>query len=570
MSDPFPENPYNRIIKIDNFITKEKCNEIITLAEKQNEWQTKRHRNYPTTDIPAEKVEGLDLTSELDRIVEVTRKNYDLEDEAVISPFDVFVVKYDVKGQNKLDIHRDVSELSFVLLLSDPSEFEGGGTYYVEEDKTVSPEQGGLALHCGFRLHAGKVITSGKRYILIGFMKVKSKMMRQYHSNEKKLDFINEIDKRHLDFLWRHETKPLNLSIRIINIKRRKKKLQKIMEIIDRLDKPTNWKLDIDVVVANEGEGGEAYPNWKVEKTLEDSERDRWFNGHDIRKGEIGCFLSHMTTIQDSKSDYLLVLEDDAEFNSDFLWRIDQSIRELNNIKIDWDGIDFGGKPVGDESIFNITTSVGKIGYSYETHCILYSRNGINKIKQIDRTKNIIAYDEFLSAIRKVHPRTELNTLYNLDSEFNMYFSYKPLSWQREIENGKYSHDTYIDKITNYLISPSISHVDMKNYYIFSDVEDLLMIPSLISTANSSVWNFHIDSCSEDESFIENKWVLPIDNKRKITSVVFPEKLWLLQNEEPKEINCKPNSIYFFPSYLMFKYSGKHTRIVFGCGAPFH
>lgn len=570
MSDSFPENPFNRIIKIDNFITKEKCNEIITLAEKQNQWQTKRHRNYPTTDIPAETVEGLDLSSEIDRIVDVTRKNYNIEDEAVISPFDVFVVKYDMKGQSKLDIHRDVSELSFVLLLSDPSEFEGGGTYYVEEDRTVSPTQGGLALHCGFRLHAGKAITSGKRYILIGFMKVKSKMMRQFHSKEKKLDFINEIDKRHLDFLWRHETKPLNLSIRIINIKRRKKKLQQMMETIDRLEKPTNWKLDINVVIANEGEGGEAYPHWKQEKTSEDSEHDRWFNGHDVRKGEIGCFLSHMTTIQESKSEYLLVLEDDAEFNSDFLWRLDQSIRELNNMKIEWDAIDFGGSPMDKKEPNIITPSIIERGYTYEGHCILYKASGIEKIKKVDKTKNIIAYDEFLPAIRNVHPRKELFSLYGLDEPLKVYYSYKKLSWQREIEEGKYSHDTYINKITNYTISPSISSLDMKNYYIFSDVEDLLMLPTLISKANSGIWNFHIDSCSEDDSFIENKWVLPLDNKRKITSVVFPEKLWLLQNEEAKEINCKPNSIYFFPSYLMFKYSGKDTRIVFGCGAPFH
>ena len=158
MSEPFPENPFYKIIKIDNFITKDKCNEVIKLAEKQNEWETKRHKNYPTTDIPAEKVEGLDLSKELERIVEITRKEYKLEDSAIIRPFDVFVVKYDVNGQNKLDIHRDVSELSFVLLLSDPDDFEGGGTYYVEDDKTVSPEQGGLALHCGFRLHSGKDI----------------------------------------------------------------------------------------------------------------------------------------------------------------------------------------------------------------------------------------------------------------------------------------------------------------------------------------------------------------------------------------------------------------------------
>lgn len=568
MSEPFPENPFYKIIKIDNFITKDKCNEVIKLAEKQNEWETKRHKNYPTTDIPAEKVEGLDLSKELERIVEITRKEYKLEDSAIIRPFDVFVVKYDVNGQNKLDIHRDVSELSFVLLLSDPDDFEGGGTYYVEDDKTVSPEQGGLALHCGFRLHSGKAITKGIRYILIGFMKVTSKIVRQYHKKEKKLNFIDEIDKRHLDFLWRHDTKPLNLQIKIINLKRRKKKLKKMMDIINRLEIPSNWKVDIKAVIANEGEGAEAYPNWKLEDP-QVSDNVKRFWKQDVRKGEIGCFLSHVTTIQDCESDYLLILEDDAEFKSDFLWRIDQSIRELKYNNIDWDGIDFGGKSVDDKSVINITPSVCKIGYSYETHCILYNRSGINKIKQVDKTKNVIAYDEFLTAIRKVHPRTELNTLYDLDSEFNMYFSYKPLSWQRLDDNGNYSHDTYLDTIINWKIESVIDDFTLKNYYVFSDVEDLLDLNSLFFKANKSLWNFHIESCSEDVFFNENKWYLPVKNNRKITAVIYPEKLWLRQEEEI-EIDCKLNSIYFFPSYLMFKYTGKDTRIVFGCGAPFH
>ena len=101
---------------------------------------------------------------------------------------------------------------------------------------------------------------------------------------------------------------------------------------------------------------------------------------------------------------------------------------KYNNIE---DGIDFGGKPVGDKSVINNTPSVCKTGYSYKP-IVYFTVKCINKIKQVDKTKNVIAYDEFLTAIRKVHPRTELNTLYDLDCEFNMYFSYKPLSWQSE------------------------------------------------------------------------------------------------------------------------------------------
>ena len=66
----------------------------------------------------------------------------------------------------------------------------------------------------------------------------------------------------------------------------------------------------------------------------------------------------------------------------------------------------------------------------------------------------------------------------------------------------------------------------MKNYYVFSNVEDLLELPDLIFKANDAVWKFHIDNCCEELDFFENKWYLPINNKRKLTVVIFPQKLW--------------------------------------------
>ena len=91
-----------------------------------------------------------------------------------------------------------------------------------------------------------------------------------------------------------------------------------MMDIINRLEIPSNWKVDIKAVIANEGEGAEAYPNWKLEDPQVSDNVNRFWK-QDVRKGEIGCFLSHITTIQDCESDYLLILEDDAEFKSDLL-----------------------------------------------------------------------------------------------------------------------------------------------------------------------------------------------------------------------------------------------------------
>ena len=71
---------------------------------------------------------------------------------------DLFVVRYSVEegGQRALELHRDGSMLSFTLLLSEPTDFEGGGTYFAHLDRTVRPEERGTAV-----LHDSKVGGSG-------------------------------------------------------------------------------------------------------------------------------------------------------------------------------------------------------------------------------------------------------------------------------------------------------------------------------------------------------------------------------------------------------------------------
>ena len=88
-----------------------------------------------------------------------------------------FSIKYEAKdgSQDHLDYHRDSSLLSFTMLLNDPSEFEGGGTKFKGLNDTVlQHEVGMLTIHCGQLLHGGQKITSGKRYIMAGFISASS------------------------------------------------------------------------------------------------------------------------------------------------------------------------------------------------------------------------------------------------------------------------------------------------------------------------------------------------------------------------------------------------------------
>ena len=177
-------NPLSKHYLIPSFISQDRCNDIIEKANNYGKWTSNRHEHYPTTDIPVDNIPDLNVDDELEKIRDICKCKYLLEADSIIEPFDIFVVKYDANGQSKLDLHRDRSNLSFILLLSHPDDFVGGGTYYELTNKTVTPEQGGLVLHCGKVRHAGITITSGTRYILIGFMNIKSTIIREKHPEE--------------------------------------------------------------------------------------------------------------------------------------------------------------------------------------------------------------------------------------------------------------------------------------------------------------------------------------------------------------------------------------------------
>ena len=86
---------------------------------------------------------------------------------------DAFVVRYDAAGQDRLATHTDDSELSFNLLLSDPSAFAGGGTSFEAAGETVRPVRGEMLSHFGRLRHAGQPVLEGTRYILAGFVRVR-------------------------------------------------------------------------------------------------------------------------------------------------------------------------------------------------------------------------------------------------------------------------------------------------------------------------------------------------------------------------------------------------------------
>ena len=559
------DSPLSAHHVLPDFIHPQRCQDIIDKANAYGKWTSNRHENYPTTDIPVSAIPNLNVDAELRRIQDLCKTHYKLESTSVITPYDVFVVKYDADAQNKLDLHRDSSVLSFVLLLSHPDDFEGGGTFYQSSNTTVRPEQGGLSLHCGKVRHAGVAITKGTRYILIGFMKVKSIFIRHKHSQEKKL--CNTLsDQRHLDFLWRHpHTLPIRLSIRIINLKRRPEKLKRCMDTLRRLDIPANWVLDIEGVVANEGDGATAYPKWKTDEVSGVRQEVAKFWTREVTQGEIGCFVSHLSTLQSSDdAEYLLVLEDDADMHSDFLYRVDQCIQELQGTE--WDAIDFGGIPMDDHEKKHVTTSIVQYNYTYQAHCILYHSRGMEKIKEVDCTKNVIPYDEYLGAIRKIHPRSALNDLY-MTTTLIMYHPYTKLSWQRPED----IHDTEDNTTPKASLSmPMQSRVgeafDMQNYYRFSNVTDVSIatIRRLSTNANNAMWHFQLSNVEDQGAQSYPQWKLALDQYTKLVVVANPAELALFRGSGTQRLDCSKPAVYVFPSYILFSCKDAHIYYVQG------
>ena len=169
---------YNRFIQRFNYnklFSKNICEWIIfeseQYAKNNGGWTTRRHESYPTTDIPIEKIKSIFnfvLFSFTD-IFNKIKKSYCFTEEVSFNIKDLFIVKYDEQMQNKLDLHHDGSFLSINILLSDPKDFEGGGTYF-NDGLTVFLEQGDVLVHSGKVKHSGLPVTKGTRYIMVAFV----------------------------------------------------------------------------------------------------------------------------------------------------------------------------------------------------------------------------------------------------------------------------------------------------------------------------------------------------------------------------------------------------------------
>ena len=143
---------------------------------------------YPTSDVDFERMSANARAMVSEKwwpiIVREIRERCGYSTDDYVSPYRVVVSRYGDEVR-KIYAHADAGDVTFTVLLNDPSEFEGGGTKFfgrvykdgwvrdVGDDATMSPRApGGLVVHGGDVTHESIEVTRGTRYVLIGFSNV--------------------------------------------------------------------------------------------------------------------------------------------------------------------------------------------------------------------------------------------------------------------------------------------------------------------------------------------------------------------------------------------------------------
>ncbi len=163
--------------------TKKLCNMIIEEVEHFDCFLDKikgpnKHRSYRTTETWLDSIPGTinDIDTPLGDFYRDVQYHYIkpiLRNVWKFKPSDWYsswVTRYKPDEQDHLIFHTDESVCASIISLND--DYEGGGTIFERQKKVIDKEAGWCTIHPS-RLthrHAGRLVTKGKRYILVTFI----------------------------------------------------------------------------------------------------------------------------------------------------------------------------------------------------------------------------------------------------------------------------------------------------------------------------------------------------------------------------------------------------------------
>ena len=168
---------------------------------------------------------------------------------------------------------------------------------------------------------------------------------------------------------------------------------------------------DIDDAYMTQGNYG-VWDDWKQ------PEHSLHFYQRDIRKGEIGCALSHVNIwkrVVDEGLDEVLILEDDAGFDRHFKFLFQRALKFCRHVGSDgkWDML-YLGRNAMTPDVMQVRNFLSVPGFSYCTHGYMVTRSGAKKLLSVGYEQNLIPVDEFLPAMFHQHIREDILQRFSL------------------------------------------------------------------------------------------------------------------------------------------------------------
>ena len=154
------------------------CNKLIEEAEHAKVWTYARHEFYPTTDFVLTEIGFDKIYYDLlwEFVMPMAIHKFGLEGKGWDQlAAENFLARYSPDTQGHLSIHHDNAHITALVNLSSTDDYVGGGTWFWRQKKLSRPPQGYVSVHPGniTHKHGARPIMSGKRYIIVSFMKNK-------------------------------------------------------------------------------------------------------------------------------------------------------------------------------------------------------------------------------------------------------------------------------------------------------------------------------------------------------------------------------------------------------------
>lgn len=151
-------------------LSRESCVAAIDAAEayavQHGGWTTSRHFEVPTTDLPMRTLTALrpwfdDALARVLLPAAAAAYPAAAPDATKLRVLDAFLVRYTANAQAGLPVHCDQALLSYTIALNEPSEYEGGGTWFKALGATLDATGAGHAVLFPGRLeHAGRTLAA--------------------------------------------------------------------------------------------------------------------------------------------------------------------------------------------------------------------------------------------------------------------------------------------------------------------------------------------------------------------------------------------------------------------------